>query len=269
MIIIGEKINGAIPAVADAIRARDDSVISQRAISQTNAGADYLDCAASTETAVEYDAMCWLIDVIQSHVDTPICLDSPDAHLLARLLNENRVGRPGILNSVSCEGNKCDLIFPMIAGTEWNVIGLTCDDSGISQDVNVRIDVAKRIIEKADKYGVELSKLHIDPCVLSLATAPQSMNDFVFSIKAIHEFAPEVKIAGAISNISFSMPARKFVNMAAMVNAVNAGLDTVIMDPTSENMQGVMYAAFALSGKDTGGRQYNRAYRKGYFGQKK
>lgn len=269
MTVIGEKINGAIPAVSDAIASRDESVIRLRASSQAAAGADYLDCAASTEPSYEYDAMKWLIGIIESEVSTPICLDSPDASLLARLLEENAVSRPGMINSVSLEGSKCDLILPLAAQTDWNVIALTCDNDGIPQSADKRIELAKRLIEKADSYGVKLSNLHIDPCVLALATMPGAFSDFCECIRSIHEFAPDVKVAGAISNISFNMPCRKFVNMAAMVNAVNAGLDTIIMDPTSENMQGIMYASYALNIKDPGGRAYNRAYRKGYFGQKK
>ena len=269
MIIIGEKINGAIPAVSQAIAERNDEVIRDRARKQAAAGADFIDCAASTETQLEYDAMCWLIDIIQQETDKPICIDSPDAQLLARLLSENRVSRPGMVNSVNEEGTKCETIFPLIAGTDWNVIGLTCDKTGIPADPVKRVDIAKRIIDKADKYGVALKNLHIDPCVMALATTPSALGDFVYCINAIHEYAPDVKVTGAISNISFNMPARKYVNLGCMVNAVQAGLDSAIMDPTSDLMMGAMYAAAALAGTDIGGRKYNRAYRKGLFGQKK
>lgn len=269
MIIIGEKINGAIPAVAAAIAERNDEVIRDRARKQTAAGADFIDCAASTETSLEYDAMCWLIDIIQQETETPICIDSPDARLLARILSEGRILRPGMVNSVNEEGDKCETIFPLIAGTDWNVIGLTCDKTGIPADPALRVDIAKRIIDKADKYGVALKNLHIDPCVMALATTPTALGDFVYCINSIHEYAPEVKVTGAISNISFNMPARKYVNLGCMVNAVQAGLDSAIMDPTSDLMMGAMYAAAALSGEDKGGRKYNRAYRKGLFGQKK
>lgn len=269
MIIIGEKINGAIPPVAAAIAERSDETIRDRARKQTAAGADFIDCAASTETALEYDAMCWLIDIIQQETEVPICLDSPDARLIARIIQEGRLIRPGMVNSVNEEGTKCETIFPLIAGTDWNVIGLTCDKSGIPADPAKRVDIAKSIIEKADKYGVALKNLHIDPCVMALATTPSALNDFVYCINAIHEYAPEVKVTGAISNISFNMPARKYVNMGCMINAVQAGLDSAIMDPTSDLMMGAMYASAALAGADIGGRKYNRAYRKGLFGQKK
>lgn len=268
MIIIGEKINGSIPAVGKAIAERDDEIIRARVRAQAAAGANFIDCAASTESELEYDAMHWLIDIIQSETDTPICIDSPDAALLAKLIEEGAFKRPGMVNSVSLEGNKCDLVFPLISGSEWNVIGLTCDDESIPNNPEKRIEIAKSLIEKADAAGVALSNLHIDPCVMSLAVAPTSMDDFISCIGAIHDFAPDVKVTGAISNISYGMPARKYVNMAFMSAAVMAGLDSAIMDPTSENMMGVLYAADALRGADKGGRKYNRAYRKGLFGKK-
>ena len=269
MIIIGEKINGAIPAVMQAISDRNESVIRTRARKQAAAGADFIDCAASTDTSIEYEVMCWLIDTIQKETETPICIDSPDAKLLARILEEGRVAKPGMVNSVNEEGTKCETIFPLIAGTPWNVIGLTCDKDGIPADPDKRVDIAKRIIDKADRYGVALENLHIDPCVMALATWPTALPDFLYCIKAIHEYAPRVKVTGALSNISFNMPARKYVNMGCMMSAVQAGLDSAIMDPTSSDMMGVMYAAAALDGSDKGGRKYNRAFRKGLFGQKK
>lgn len=269
MIIIGEKINGAIPAVMQAILSKDEAVIRDRARKQTAAGAAYIDCAASTDTSMEYDAMCWLIDVIQSEVETPLCLDSPDGKLLARLIEEGKVNKPGMVNSVNEEGLKCETVFPLIAGTEWNVIGLTCGKEGIPTNPDKRVDIAKSIIDKADKYGVALQNLHIDPCVMALATSPGALTDFIYCIGKIHEYAPEVKVTGAISNISFNMPARKYVNMGCLINAIQAGLDSAIMDPTSESLMGILYAAAALAGTDKGGRKYNRAYRQGLFGQKK
>lgn len=269
MIIIGEKINGSIPSVGQAIAERNAEIIRQSVIAQVNSGADFIDCAAGTEASLEYDAMSWLIDIIQQETETPICIDSPNAALLARLIEEDAVLRAGMVNSVSLEGDKCELIFPLVAGTDWSVIGLTCDDNGIPSAPEKRVDIAKKIIEKSDKAGVSIDKLHIDPCVMSVAVAPSSMSDFVYCVKAIHEFNPDVKVTGAVSNISYGMPARKYVNMSFMTSVVEAGLDSAIMDPTSENMMGVMYAAAALKGEDKGGRKYNRAFRKGLFGTKK
>lgn len=269
MIIIGEKINGAIPSVKTAIALRDAELIRSRAIAQTEAGAHFIDCAPSTAPELEYDAMVWLIGQIQAVTDTPVCIDSPNAKLLARILVEGHVTKPGMVNSVNEEGDKCETIFPLIAGTEWNVVGLTCDQDGIPADPEKKIDIAKRIIDKAVKYGVDLTKLHIDPCVMALATMPSAMKDFERCIVGIHDYAPTVKVTGAISNISFEMPARKYINANCMAYAMAAGLDSAIMDPCNADMMSTIYACDALRGKDRGGRKYNRAYRQGKLGIKK
>ena len=269
MIIIGEKINGAIPSVKEAIAGRDGELIKQRAIAQTEAGADYIDCAPSTAPELEYDAMVWLINLIQEVSDKPICIDSPNAKLLARVLEEGHVKKPGMVNSVNEEGDKCETIFPLIAGTDWNVVGLTCDKGGIPTDPEKKIDIAKSIIDKAVKYGVKLENLHIDPCVMALSTMASSMKDFERCIIGIHEYAPTVKVTGAISNISFEMPARKYVNANCMAYAIRAGLDSAIMDPCNVDMISTIYACEALCMMDKGGRKYNRAYRQGKIGVKK
>ena len=268
MIIIGEKINGAIPSIREAIAQRDADLIRQRAIAQTEAGAHYIDCAPSTAPGLEYDAMVWLIGLIQEVTETPISIDSPNAKLLARIIEENHLKKPGMVNSVNEEGDKCETIFPLIAGTEWNVLGLTCDKDGIPAQPEKKLDIAKRIIDKAVKYGVALDHLHIDPCVMALSTMPTSMKDFEQCIVGIHEYAPEVKVTGAISNISFEMPARKYINANCMAYAIRAGLDSAIMDPCNVDMISTVYACEALCMNDKGGRKYNRAYRKGLIGKK-
>lgn len=269
MIIIGEKINGAIPSVKTAIANRDEEFIRALAVNQTNAGAHYIDCAPSTAPEIEFDTMVWLIDLIQDVSDTPLCIDSPNARLLAQILEGDYVKKSGMVNSVNEEGEKCEIIFPLIAGTDWNVVGLTCDQDGIPATPEKKIDIAKRIIDKAVRYGVKLENLHIDPCVMALATVPSAMKDFEKSIIGIHEYAPEVKVTGAISNISFDMPARKYVNINCMAYAIKAGLDSAIIDPCNVDMRSTIYACEALQMMDKGGRKYNRAYRKGLIGVKK
>ena len=269
MIIIGEKINGAIPSIKTAIAERDAELIKERTAAQAAAGANFIDCAPSTAPEFEYDAMVWLIGLIQGVTDIPLCIDSPNAKLLARILEEGHVKKPGMVNSVNEEGDKCETIFPLIAGSDWNVIGLTCDKGGIPTDPEKKIDIAKSMIDKADKYGVKLENLHIDPCVMALSTMPSSMVDFERCISGIHAYAPQVKVTGAISNISFNMPARKYVNSNCMAYAIHAGLDSAILDPCNVDMMSTIFACEALTMKDKSGRKYNRAYRQGKIGVKK
>lgn len=269
MIVIGEKINGAIPSIKEAIANRDAELIRQRAIAQDKAGADFIDCAPSTAPELEYDAMVWLIQQIQAVTDKPICIDSPNAKLLARIIQEGHLNKPGMVNSVNEEGDKCETIFPLIAGTAWHVVGLTCDQDGIPSDPAKKLEIARSIIDKAEKYGVALNQLHIDPCVMALSTMASAMKDFAQVIQGIHAYKPEVKVTGAISNISFEMPARKYVNANCMAYALEAGLDSAIMDPCNVDMMTTIYACEALCMKDKGGRKYNRAYRQGKIGGKK
>ena len=147
MIIIGEKINGASPSVTQAIELRDAELIRSRAIAQTQAGAHYIDCAPSTAPELEYDAMVWLIGLIQKVTNTPVCIDSPNAKLLARIIEEGHVSKPGMVNSVNEEGDKCETIFRLIAGTDWHVVGLTCDQNGIPADPEKKIDIASAITQ--------------------------------------------------------------------------------------------------------------------------
>ncbi len=269
MIIIGEKINGAIPSIKAAIAERNEALIIERTLAQAKSGANFLDCAPSTSTDVEYETMLWLIGLMQGATDVPLAIDSPNAKLLARILEEGHVKKPGMVNSVNEEGDKCETIFPLIAGTDWHVVGLTCDKDGIPAQPEKKIDIAKSMIDKAVKYGVKLENFHIDPCVMALATMPTALKDFEKCIIGIHEYAPQVKVTGAISNISFDMPARKYVNANAMAYAIAAGLDSAIMDPCNMDMMGTIFACEALQMKDKAGRKYNRAYRQGKFGAKK
>ncbi len=113
MIIIGEKINGSIPVVADAIARRDAEFIRQRAIAQENAGATFIDCCASVPETEEAETLHWMIDCIQEVTDLPVAVDSPSAEVLREVWKFCK--RPGLINSVSGEGDKIDKIFPVLA----------------------------------------------------------------------------------------------------------------------------------------------------------
>ncbi len=265
MIIIGEKINGTIPIVKKAIIERDVDFIQKRALAQAEAGANFIDVCASVDSDKEKKVMNWMIKIIEEVVDTPLAIDSPNEKLLAELCQTTK--RAGLLNSVNEEGTKCETIFPMMQGNTWEVIALTCDkEHGIPMDVETKVDIAKRMIDKAAKYDIVPERIHIDPAVMALATASQAMKNFEDCIIKIKEYAPSVKITGAISNISFEMPMRKVINQACMVMAIRAGLDSAIMDPLDREMMGMIYGAEALAGIDKSGRKYNMAYRKGKIG---
>ncbi len=267
MIIIGEKINGSIPSVAEAIANRDAEFIKQRAIAQANANATYIDCCASVEESVEVETLKWMIDCIQEVTDVPISVDSPSPRVLAEAFKFCK--KPGLINSVSMEGDKVDIIFPLIADTKWEVICLLSDDTGIPKTAEDRLRVFDKIMEKAKEYKIAPSRLHIDPLVEMLCTSEDGIALNTQVISTIRKQYPDIHITAAISNISFNLPVRKLINMGFAVLAMNAGLDSAIMDPTNRDLLGLIYATEALLGEDDYCMEYIGAYREGLIGPKK
>ena len=267
MIIIGEKINGSIPSVGEAIANRDSEFIKQRAIAQAQANATYIDCCASVPEDQEVETLKWMIDCIQEVTDLPICVDSPSAKVLAEAYKF--CNKPGLFNSVSGEGDKMDIIFPILAQPEnkkWGVIALLSDDTGIPKTAADRLRVFDKIMAKAKEYDIAPGRIHIDPLVEMLCTSEDGIAMNVEVISEVRRQYPRIHITAAISNISFNLPVRKLVNWGFTVLAMNAGLDSAILDPTNRDMLGLIYATEALLGLDDYCMEYIGAYREGLIG---
>ena len=137
-----------------------------------------------------------------------------------------------------------------------------CKDNAIkpSQELN---DV---IMAKAKEYGIAPNRIHIDPLVEMLCTSENGIETNVEVISTVREKYPTIHITAAVSNISFNLPVRKMVNLGFTVLAMNAGLDSAILDPTNRDMMGVIFATEALLGLDDYCMEYISAYREGLFG---
>lgn len=265
MIIIGEKINGSIPSVAKAIKEKDEAFIKNLAKIQEEAGATYIDVCASVKDEEEVKTMKWLIDLVQEVTEVPIAVDSPRAEVCIEAMKF--CNKPGLINSVSGEGNKIELVFPVIADTEWEVAALLCDDKGIPQTAKDRLRVFDDLMVKAKAYNIKSSRIHIDPLIEMLCTSEEGVAMVVEVIESIKKDYPEIHVTGAISNVSFNLPVRRLVNQAFMVLAVNAGMDSAILDPTNRDMMGMIYATEACLGVDEYCIEYIGAYREGVFGK--
>jgi len=264
MIIIGEKINGSIPAVGKAITERNTEFIKERAKMQAECNATFLDCCASVEEKIEVETLKWMIDLIQEVTDVPICVDSPSPESCIAAIPFCK--RPGLVNSVSMEGNKIDMIFPVIADTKWECVALLCDDKGIPNSVERRMEVFHNLMAKAKEYGIDPSRLHIDPLVVTLSTDEEALTTFAECCRQIKKEYPTIHITSGLSNISFGLPVRKNINQAFMVLAMNAGMDSAIVDPTNREMLGIIYATEALLQQDEYCLEYIGAYRSGLIG---
>ena len=262
MIVIGEKINGSIPSVAKAIAERNADWIRNLAKIQAEQGADYIDVCASVKDD-EVEVLHWLIDLVQEVTDTPICIDSPNAQSCVDAIPFCK--KPGLINSVSMEGNKCDIVFPAIANTSWECVALLCA-KGIPSSAEERLEVFDDLMAKAREYGIAASRLHIDPLVEMLCTAEDGISMVVEVMKKIREKEPSIHITGAVSNISFNLPYRKILNQAFLVLSMNAGMDSAVMDPTNRDLMGIMYATEAMLGLDDYCMEYISNFREGIFG---
>ncbi len=281
MIIIGEKINGAIPVVAKAIAERDAEFIRERAKAQIAAAQDedyfeepvplYIDVCASTDPAVEVETLKWMIEEVESVIpdeleNVAIAVDSPSAAVCAEAFKFCK--RTGIVNSVSMEKDeqgrvKTDVVFPAIADTDWGCIALLCE-SGIPQSVEDRMAVFEKIMAKAKEYGIAPNRLYIDPLVEAAATNQAAFTLFSECCRRIKAQYPEIHITSGLSNISFGFPGfRKPLNMAFMALAMQAGMDSAIVDPTNKDMVGLMYATELLTEQDEDCMNYIAAHRQG------
>ncbi|SHN51803.1 methyltetrahydrofolate cobalamin methyltransferase [Desulfitobacterium chlororespirans] len=264
MIIIGEKINGTIPSVKQAIAAKNKEFIHDLALKQGQAGAAYLDVCAGTAPELEAETLAWLIDIVQQATDTPISIDSPNPHAIAAVFN--CVKRPGLINSVSLEGDKCEVIFPLIEGTPWQVVALTCDNDGIPKDVLSRVRIAVAMVEKAQAYAITPDRIHIDPLVTALPADNQSLLNFAAAARQVRELYPDINVTSGLSNISFGLPLRKIINQNFLALGMFAGMNSAILDPLNRDIIATILAVEALLGHDRHCRNYANAYRQNTIG---
>lgn len=265
MIVIGEKINGAIPSTAEAIAKRDEAYILKLVKMQEEAGADYLDVCAGTSPEEEKEALLWLIDVVQRQAVKPVCIDSPDPYMLLEVFP--KLEKSGLINSVSLEGEKCEVLFPLLRDNpEWGVIALCCDNSGVAESADAKVKNAVLLIEKAAGYGITPDRIHIDPLVLALSAVNDSAIQFTDAVRRIREAYPTVHVTAALSNISYGLPVRRVMNSHFLTLCMQAGLDSVIADPVSRDVYTTLAATEALLNRDRHCRKYTTAYRKGKIG---
>ena len=265
MIVIGEKINGAVPKTRAAIEARDKEYIQELVRIQEAAGCAYIDVCASTDASVEYDTLCWLIDCVQEVNTVPICIDSPDPNMLVKVFP--KINEPGLINSVSLEGNKCDILFPLLRDNpEWKIVALASSDNGVPYTADEKVANCFALIEKAAEYGISEDRIFNDLLIFDASTRADTLSAFAEATRRVKEKYPNTVVTGALSNVSFTLPVKKALNSAFLVLAMQSGLDSFIGDLTNRDLKAVMLAADVLLEKDNHCRKYTTAFRKGEIG---
>ena len=261
--IIGEKINGTRKAVAKAIVERDAAAIRDLAVQQTQAGASWLDVNAGTKSEREPGDLLWLVQTIQAVVDTPLCLDSANPRALREAIPAT--DRIPMINSISGEPDRLADILPIAADHGCPVIALAMDDKRIAKTAEERLGVIRRVMAEARTRGLPESDVYVDPLVMTISTDAQSAAIAFEIMRTVREEFPAAHLTVGLSNISFGLPARSFVNRYFLALAIQAGLDTAILDPLDLEIQAAILAAELLVGRDDYALNFIRASRKGVF----
>lgn len=266
MLIIGEKINGTRKLVNKAVLERDADHIRKLAVSQVEAGANVLDINAGTASDREPEDMVWLINIVQEVTDRPLCLDSPNPDaLLAGLSAAHQVP---IINSISAEEHRLRGILPIVAQHGCRVLALALDGSTIAPTCEGRMTIVRRLLAETRKAGVPDENVYVDPLVMSVATDSNACQITLATMRTILAEFPKAHLTAGLSNVSFGLPARTLLNRAFLTLALEAGLDSAIVDPTDRGLMETLYATNAVLGRDRHCAQYNRAFRAGKIGQK-
>lgn len=247
-VIIGERINPTNrKKLAAEMAAGDFSRVIAEAKAQVEAGAQVLDVNAGVPLADEAELLAEAIRLVQETVDVPVCIDSSVVRALEAGLKAAK-GKP-LVNSVTGEKERLEAVLPLVAERGAAVIGITNDESGISYDPQVRFQVAKKIVEWAERYGIPREDVIIDPLAMPVG-AVRGAGGHVFEIvRLVREELGCNTICGA-SNISFGLPNRKALNATFVAMAIAAGMTCAITNPLEPEIKTAILAADVMMGHD-------------------
>ncbi len=263
MIIIGELINASRKAVKTAIEALDAEAIQKIAMDQSDAGADYIDVNAGIFVGREPEYLEWLVRTVQQVTDKPCAIDSPDPAAIDAALAVHQ-GTP-MINSISLEKERYDKLMPILANTDLKVIALCMSDDGMPQTVEDRLRIADKLVNGLVRNNIKMENIFVDPLVQPVSVNTAFGVEFINAIEKIMHTFTGIHTACGLSNISYGLPARKFMNQTFMTMAIAKGLDGAIMNPLDRKMMAAIIAAEALAGKDNFCVNYLKAFRAGMF----
>lgn len=264
MNIIGEKINGTRKEVARAIRERDAAVIQSLALSQTEAGAAWLDVNAGTNPTREPEDLVWLVETIQAAVETPLCLDSANPRALRAAIPATKA-RP-MVNSISGEADRLADVLPIVAEHGCPVIALALEGKKIPAEADERFAIVRRVMGETQALGIPEADVYVDPLVMTVGTNTRSALTTFAIMRRVREEYPEARLTLGLSNVSFGLPARSLINSYFLALALEAGLDAAILDPLDRGIREAILATELLLGRDAHCLNFTRAWRRGDLG---
>mgnify|MGYP000229590054 FL=1 len=257
--VIGERINPTgRKLLAAEMAAGDYSRVLSDALAQVEAGATMLDVNAGIPMADEPAILAKAIQLVQDTVDVPLAIDSSIVAALEAGLSVYK-GKP-LVNSVTGEEERLEVVLPLVKKYGAAVVAISNDETGISEDPNVRYEVAKKIVERAADYGIPREDVVVDPLIMPVGAinmAGRSALDLIIRLR--NEL--KVNTTCGASNISFGLPNRHGMNAAFLSMAAGAGMTSAIMNPLhAEEMTGIM-GANVMNGNDPECRRWIQKFR--------
>ena len=236
--VIGERINPTgRKKLAAEMEAGDFSTVEKDALAQVAAGANVLDINAGVvfnsnpnPNETEPPLMRKVVEMVQALVDVPLCIDSSVPGALEAGL-EAAEGRP-LLNSVTGEEERMELVLPLVKKYNVPVVAISNDDTGISEDPEVRFAVAKKIVERAADFGIPAHDIVVDPLVMPIGAMATAGKQVFTLVRRLRDELGVNTTCGA-SNISFGLPNRHGINNAFLPMAMGAGMTSAIMNPVA------------------------------------
>lgn len=247
-VLIGERINPTgRKALAAEMKHGDFSRVEADALAQVAAGAQMLDVNAGIPLADEPAILAATIKLVQSLVDVPLSIDSSVIPALESGLNAY-VGK-ALVNSVTGEDESMERVLPLVARHGAAVVAITNDETGISEDPDVRFEVARRIVNRAADHGIPPADIVVDPLVMPVGAMATAGRQVLHLVRRLHDELMVNTTCGA-SNVSFGLPNRIAVNAAFLAMAIGAGLTSAITNPLEPGIIQSVKAADVLAGHD-------------------
>ena len=258
-IIIGERINpSGRKILAEEMSRGDFSRVEADAIAQVQAGAHMLDVNAGIPLADEPAILAAAVQLVQSVTDVPLSIDSSIVAALEAGLSVYQ-GK-ALVNSVTGEEERLEVVLPLVAKFGAAVVAISNDETGISEDPNVRFAVAKKIVERAADYGIPREDVVVDPLVMPIGAINSAGKQVMHIVRRLREELKVNTTCGG-SNVSFGLPNRNGINSAFLTMAIASGMTSAITSPLhAEVIQAVM-GADVMMGNDPNCANWIRKYR--------
>ncbi len=263
-LVVGERINTSRKPVREAVEKRNDQYIQQDVVAQQEAGADFIDVNAGARVGHETEDMKWLLEVIKKVATVPLCLDSPDPGVLE--MAYDLVEKSPMINSISLEKERFNLMAPFLKGKDCKVVALCMDDSGMPKSAKDIIGRAGEMIKRLGDLGIPQEAVYVDPLVQPVGTDTKNGVMVMAAVKGIMTQYQGVHTICGLSNISFGMPQRKVINRIFLCMMMSYGLDSAILDPLDRKIMGAVRTTDMLMGRDDFCAQFLKASRAGVIG---